>query len=91
MYRTLRGQWYGKPLTARAQAPSPRPWCQADSTASGDRRGYFRADFVDAWDRYVPPSEPVTTVTTVPDGDGTDPELANDDDVSPPGWKVEAS
>ena len=63
--------WYGKALTARGLAKLLEPYQVGPllRRLAGDRRrGYFRSDFTDAWNRYVPLQEPVTTVTTVPAG-----------------------
>jgi hypothetical protein len=71
-------EWYGKPLSARGLAKLLGPYrvLPVLRRVRGERaRGYFAADFTDAWERYVPlPSPaPVTTVTTVtPDVPGTD-------------------
>lgn len=49
--------WYGKPLTPRGLAKLLEPYdvLPAQRRVAGDKlRGYFRADFTDAWSRYVP-------------------------------------
>lgn len=67
--------WYGAPLSARGLAKLLGPYrvLPVLRRVRGERhRGYFAADFADAWARYVllPSPAPVTTVTTVtPDGD----------------------
>lgn len=53
------GEWYGKPLSARGLARLLEPYRVAPSQrrVGGEKsRGYFAADFEDAWARYVPPS-----------------------------------
>jgi hypothetical protein len=73
------GDWYGKPLTARGLAKLLEPYRVLPTLrrlAGERRRGYFAADFADAWERYVPLSETVTTVTSVP----------ADDDYPPSAW-----
>jgi hypothetical protein len=84
--------WYGKPLTARALARLLGPYRIVPvkrRLAGTQLRGYFRSDFSDAWDRYVPVpvSGPVPSVPTVSnahggtDGpDGTGPRTGNDED-----------
>lgn len=72
------GEWYGKPLTARGLAKLLTPYrvTPALRRVRGERsRGYFAADFADAWERYVavPAPAPVPSVTTVPDDDGYGP------------------
>jgi len=74
------GDWYGSPMTARELAKLLTPYRIVPSLRriGGNRaRGYFAQDFTDAWRRYLPSPEPVTTVTPVP----WDPELATDDDA----------
>jgi Protein of unknown function (DUF3631) len=60
--------WYGKPLTSRGLAKLLEPYrvTPRNTRVSGEprQRGYFRADFTDAWDRYV--GEPVPSVPSVP-------------------------
>lgn len=92
-------EWYGQPLTARGLAKLLEPYGVTPllRRLRGERRrGYFRADFADAWRRYViDTGAPVTSVTTVPpEQPGTDvtgvtvpqvaitwdPETATDDD-----------
>lgn len=91
------GEWYGKPLTARGMAKLLEPYRvgPVKRRLSGEQhRGYFRADFADAWERYVPLSETVPSVPSVPvdepqafpcefsgtDGtDGTVPQTQPDD------------
>jgi hypothetical protein len=65
---------HGRPLTshrlaAMLKAFGPRPTLrrEGDSVA----RGYYRYDFIDAWQRYLPactPQEAVTTVASVTEG-----------------------
>lgn len=59
--------WYGKPLTTRGLAKLLKPYRVRSVMRRVDddpQRGYFRADFEDAWDRYAPsPSD--TSVTSV--------------------------
>lgn len=95
------GDWYGKPLTARGLARLLEPYRVAPvkRRLGGDQhRGYFRSDFTDAWERYVPALTSVPSVPSVPRGvDGTDgpdgtvakadsfdPETATDDDAEVP-------
>lgn len=76
------GEWYGKPLTARALAKLLGPYRVQPLYRRVDgqpRRGYFRSDFTDAWARYVPLGEPATTAT--PATDWHLAELAADDDA----------
>jgi Protein of unknown function (DUF3631) len=64
------GEWYGKPLTGRGLAKLLGPYrvLPALRRVGTERlRGYFASDFADAWERYVPISAPVTSVTTVPE------------------------
>lgn len=79
------GEWYGKPLTARGLAKLLDPYRIGPHLRrlDGDRRrGYFRSEFIDVWERYVPAPAPVTPVTPVPAaGSLWDPELATDDDA----------
>jgi uncharacterized protein DUF3631 len=61
------GEWYGKPLTARGLAKLLAPYGigPAQRRVGGEKsRGYFAADFSDAWSRYVPVREPGTSVTS---------------------------
>jgi hypothetical protein len=49
--------WYGKPLTPRALARLLEPYRIVPikrRIGGGQLRGYFRAEFVDAWMRYLP-------------------------------------
>jgi len=51
------GDWYGKPLTARALARLLEPYRVIPllkRTSAGRARGYFRSEFEDAWRRYLP-------------------------------------
>jgi hypothetical protein len=60
--------WYGKPLTARGLAKLLAPYrvgSRLRRIDGGPSRGYFRADFADAWTRYAPRGEPATSVTSV--------------------------
>ncbi len=66
--------WYGKPLSARGLAKLLEPYRvrpQHRRVGSGDMRGYFRSEFVDAWRRYLVDDdtksvwESVTPVTSV--------------------------
>lgn len=72
------GEWYGAPLSARGLAKLLGPYrvLPVLRRVRGERaRGYFAADFADAWTRYVllPSPAPVTPVTSVqPDDPGTD-------------------
>jgi hypothetical protein len=75
------GDWYGKPLTARGLAKLLEPYRVLPllrRLGGQRRRGYFASDFIDAWERYVPVSGPVTPVTPVTVDD--DPTFWNDDD-----------
>ncbi len=92
-------EWYGKPLSGRGLAKLLGPYriVPAQRRVTGEKsRGYFRADFTDAWTRYVPLPAPGTSGTSgaarapvpdVPDVPGAqtatewDPELASDDDA----------
>ena len=52
------GDWYGKPLTARGLARLLGPYrvMPVRRRLAGElRRGYFRVDFLDAWQRYCLP------------------------------------
>jgi hypothetical protein len=73
------GEWYGAPLSARGLAKLLGPYrvMPVLRRVRGERaRGYFAADFADAWARYVPSPAPVPSVTSVPVAvpvtDGTD-------------------
>ena len=62
-------EWYGKPLTSRGLAEflAPyrvRPLLRRPGMGSGPKRGYFRSEFTDAWSRYLPTGQPVTSVTS---------------------------
>ena len=51
------GDWYGCPLSPRGLAKLLEPYRvrPAQRRIQGEKsRGYFRSDFIDAWDRYVP-------------------------------------
>jgi hypothetical protein len=94
------GEWYGKPITARGLAKLLAPYGigpvnRRVRPGAEKQRGYFRAEFTDAWQRYIPVPESVPSVPSVPDdgvgADGTDgtvpqaqplwdPEFATDDD-----------
>ena len=99
------GEWYGKPLTARGLAKLLEPYGigpvhRRPEPGAAKLRGYFRAEFVDAWQRYIPvpesgPSDPSGPRTTNTGPDGTDgpvprpqaefdPEYATDDDGEVP-------
>jgi hypothetical protein len=61
------GDWYGKPLTARGLAKLLGPYRILPTRrrlGDANLRGYFHADFVDAWARYVPASAPGTSGTS---------------------------
>jgi hypothetical protein len=63
------GEWYGAPLTARGLAKLLGPYrvMPVLRRVRGERaRGYFAADFADAWTRYVPVPAPVPSVTSEP-------------------------
>lgn len=67
-------EWYGKPLTARGLARllepySVRPQHRRPASGASDVRGYFAVDFADAWQRYLPVSETVTSDARVTDPD----------------------
>jgi hypothetical protein len=49
------GDWYGKPMTARALAKLVRPYAIAPHS-DGKARGYSKKQFEDAWTRYLPPA-----------------------------------
>jgi Protein of unknown function (DUF3631) len=49
------GDWYGKPMTARALAKLLRPYAIAPHS-DGKARGYSKEQFEDAWTRYLPPA-----------------------------------
>jgi hypothetical protein len=61
-------EWYGSPLTGRGLAKLLGPYrvLPVLRRVRGERsRGYFAADFTDAWARYVPsPAHSVTSVTS---------------------------
>jgi hypothetical protein len=62
------GDWYGKPLTARGLARLLEPYrVRPLNTRLGGRmtRGYFRSEFEDAWQRYVPAPQPVASGASV--------------------------
>jgi hypothetical protein len=78
--------WYdlrGKPLDARGLARILKPYGVASKTVrEGDftAKGYERADFADAWARYLPAASPsliggVTSVTAVTPGSTIEGEL----------------
>src|SRR5262249_42561957 len=51
------GDWYGSPLTPRGLAKLLGPYRILPTRrrlGQENRRGYFREDFTDAWNRYVP-------------------------------------
>jgi hypothetical protein len=63
------GEWYGKPLSARGLARLLEPYrvLPLNRRLGGKMtRGYFRAEFEDAWVRYVPLPESVASVASVP-------------------------
>lgn len=99
--------WYGAPLSARGLAKLLGPYRVTPvlRRVRGERhRGYFAADFGDAWARYVPvsASAPVPSVTSVTpaepvepsaadaadNGDGWDNDLRSHTNGSPPLWPV---
>ncbi|MDQ2934073.1 MAG: DUF3631 domain-containing protein [Chloroflexota bacterium] len=60
------GDWYGKPLSARALSRLLEPYRVRPTqrrVAGGMMRGYFRLEFTDAWARYVPARETGTSGT----------------------------
>jgi hypothetical protein len=62
------GEWYGAPLSGRGLAKLLGPYRVTPSLKrihGTPSRGYFRADFTDAWKRYVSAPESVTSVTSV--------------------------
>jgi hypothetical protein len=66
------GDWYGKKLTPRGLAKLLHPYgVQPVQRRLGSRpiRGYFRADFVDVWKRYVTSSVSGTSGTSGTDGE----------------------
>jgi hypothetical protein len=68
------GDWYGKPLTSRGLAKLLGPYrvLPAQRRLGGlPTRGYFAADFTDAWQRYVPAPASGTSGTS-----GTPPVAA---------------
>ena len=70
------GEWYGKPLSARGLARLLEPYrVRPLNKRLGGRmtRGYFRSEFEDAWQRYVPALHPVASVASgAAGGDATD-------------------
>jgi Protein of unknown function (DUF3631) len=73
--------WYGSPLSGRGLAKLLGPYrvMPVKRRVHGEQsRGYFRADFADAWTRYVPesapsvPSVPLSTDERPTGTDGTD-------------------
>jgi hypothetical protein len=63
------GEWYGKPLSARGLARLLDPYRVRPvkrRLAGQQRRGYFRSEFSDAWERYVPAGNPVPSAPNVP-------------------------
>ena len=87
-------EWYGAPLSGRGLAKLLGPYrvMPIKRRVRGEQsRGYFRADFVDAWTRYVPESVPsVPSVPAQGDGtDGTDGTVPRAQDASPvPVWDL---
>ncbi len=78
------GEWYGKPMSAMALAKQLKPYGigpRQERMGDQRKRGYYAADFQDAWSRYLPPQEAETGVT---DEQPWDPEMAKDDDAE--GW-----
>jgi len=65
--------FHGKPLDARGLAGLLRPHGIRPTTIRFDKdteaKGYYKADFADAWKRYLP-THPTTAVTTVYDVTG---------------------
>jgi hypothetical protein len=97
-------EWYGKPLTARGLAKLLMPYrvgpaVRRPAPGAQPVRGYYRSEFLDAWARYVPSPESVTSVTSVTDGlpvavvtdvtvpQAQDPEYATDDDQPALTWE----
>lgn len=82
-------EWYGKPITARGLAKllAPyrvRPMLRRPGVGSGPMRGYFRSEFTDAWSRYLPTNEPVTSVTSDTLGLDQAPAVTDVTDVTLP-------
>ena len=73
--------WYGKPLTARGLAKLLAPYGigpvhRRVRPGEDKQRGYFRSEFTDAWQRYIPVPENGPSGPSVPPGpDGTDGPL----------------
>ncbi|MBA2383025.1 MAG: DUF3631 domain-containing protein [Chloroflexi bacterium] len=60
------GDWYGSPITARGLAKLLGPFrvVPVQKRVRGEKsRGYFRADFADAWGRYVADLDVATSGT----------------------------
>jgi len=69
------GDWYGKPLTARALARLLEPYRVVPilkRTDGGRARGYFRSEFTDAWNRYLSPLPPPIYIENRDNRSGSD-------------------
>lgn len=81
------GEWYGKPMspTALAKLLAPYGIAPRQERVGGTRsRGYFAADFEDAWERYVPSVAGETAGTAGTAGTSAanhDPASADADDA----------
>jgi hypothetical protein len=83
-------EWFGKPISARGLARLLEPYRVRPiqrRIAGSPQRGYFRSEFEDAWQRYVPAQSPGTSgtsgtsgagVTDVPDVPSVQPESEAD-------------
>ncbi len=80
------GDWYGKQLSARWLAKLLEPYQVRPSkqrVGGPSKRGYFRADFKDAWQRYCP-QETATNATNATPVAGSPSEVADVADVAGP-------
>jgi hypothetical protein len=61
------GDWYGKPLNPRDLAKLLRPYgVKSRYVRIGDgRKGYYREDLQDVWQRYAPAARSVSSVSSV--------------------------
>lgn len=62
------GDWYGRPLTARGLAKLLKPYSIGPKTirqGTDTAKGYWKAEFVDSWERYIPPLPSDLSVTPV--------------------------
>jgi Protein of unknown function (DUF3631) len=90
------GDWYGKPLSARALARMLKPYGMHSRTVRFDddttAKGYLREQFETPWSRYLPVSPPSKGHTvTSRSGSGIEPDFETSQEPACDGLKIAAN